>query len=593
MGRKRRAGKTRARPEIPRIQVAIGAAAITILTGLLFAGAAKLPFVNLDDPAYVLEQPFIARGFSLAGVKWSLTHFHGGNWHPLTSISHMLDCQFFGLNPVGHHVVNVLFHAATAGLLVLALEGLTGAFWRSTLVAAFFAWHPLRVESVAWVAERKDVLSAFFFVLTLYSYHNYVRRKSWRSYSIVLVLFALGLMCKPMLVTTPLILILLDYWPLRRWQAERWQKLLTEKIPLCVLCLLSSMATMLAQKSAISAIEQVPAVVRFANALDSYGFYLSRIFWPSRLSFFYPFPAHIGVASLVAVGVGLVGLTAACWVLRRTFPFILTGWLWFVVMLLPVIGIIQVGRQSHADRYTYLPQIGILIAVVWGVSKVTEGNRTAKVSALCAGGVMLSASAALTVRQLGYWKDSETLWRHAIDVIPENAFAHSTLSDYLLREGRVDDSFREAMEAVRLRPDDGESQNDLALAYFRMGKARDAAEHWRIAYDLRPDDLNVEVNYAWLLSTAIDPSLRDGPRAVQLVSDVLSRDGTNNPWILRAGGAALAEAGRFPEAIQMAEQARQIASAQQDKTLQQDLEMNLANYQRGRALRDPGVTPSP
>ena len=347
-----------------------------VIIWIVFGQATGFSFINYDDGLYVYGNPEVTKGLSLHGIGWAFTHVHGGNWHPLTSISHLFDCQFYGLNPGAHHFTNDLLHSIAVVLLFLALQQMTGARWRSAFVAALFAIHPLRAESVAWIAERKDVLSGVFFMLTLMAYVRYVKKPLFGNYCFVFVIFALGLMSKPMLVTLPFILLLLDYWPLGRLKNKQGiQQLVVEKIPLLVLSAASCMATLLAQKGAMASTQQLQLAPRIYNAFISCVVYLGQMFWPFRLGLFYPYAEHGLLAKGVLSAALLILISAIVFVLRKTHPYLITGWLWYLGMLVPVIGIIQVGLQAHADRYTYLSQIGLSVALVWGVTDVSRSWR--------------------------------------------------------------------------------------------------------------------------------------------------------------------------------------------------------------------------
>src|SRR5436190_7417110 len=595
---------TRAIPARPRknvggIVVSGIALSLIIITLLLFGRTFGYPFINFDDPAYILERPEITRGVTLSGIAWSFTHLHGGNWHPLTSLSHMLDCQLFDGHAGAHHFVNVLLHALSASLLFLVLRRMTagpnqtGSVWRSALVALVFAIHPLRVESVAWIAERKDVLSGLFFMLTLGAYVRYVHKPSIFQYVLILVSLACGLMAKPMLVTVPFVLLLLDYWPLRRFEQskQRLTRLLLEKLPLLVLVVISARATIIAQRDALSTVEQVPLKWRISNALVSYCIYVGKMFWPSNLGVFYPLPQNLFPWWQVALAVVFLlfgSVVAIAW--RGTRPYFFTGWFWFLGMLVPVIGIIQVGMQSRADRYTYLPEIGLAVAVVWGTAELIRGWHYQKQILATLAVIVSVALAACTSTQLGYWRDSETLWSHTIAVTSNNDVAHAYLADWLLRENRIEESRLQAEEAVQIRPGSSDAQNDLALALFRSGRLREAADHWQRSLELNPHSFNAQCNFAWLLATSPDPSLRDGTRAIQLTEDVLNGAGRDNPSVLRAAGAAYAETGQFDKAIAMAEEALEITRAQGNEALTEDLQHNIGNYRQRLPLRDPGLT---
>ena len=581
--------KNRIRPGLSRAQIAGVMAGLALGTFLLFCRAITFPFINLDDPTYVYEQVLIARGFSWAGVVWAFTHVHSGNWHPLTSISHMLDCELFGLNPGGPHLINIILHTVAVALLFLLLVRMTGSLWRSALVSVLFAWHPLRVESVAWISERKDVLSACFFFLTLLAWLHYVRTRSWIFYSLVLILFALGLMAKPMLVTLPFLLLLLDYWPTARFGQLSWVQLLLEKLPLFFLSLASSIATMFAQKESMSSVETVPLFFRLGNALDSYLVYVSKTFWPVDLGLVYPYPQKLPILLTITAAIVLGVFSVAAFLYRKRFPYLYVGWFWFLIALLPVIGLLQVGRQAYADRYTYLPHVGLLIAIVWGLDALTAAWRYRQGIAWAAAGLVLFALGQASYSQLGLWQDPVKLWVHTIDATDDNYVAHSNLADVLMHRGMVAQSLAASEEAVRLNPGAADAQNNLALALSHSGRAREAAEHWEIAYRLKPRDKNVECNLGWFLATTPDSSLRDGARAVELTQDLLQQGGRDNPRALRAAGAAMAESGRFSDAIMLAEQALSLARAGSNTALVDDLNLNLANYHSRLSWRDPGI----
>ena len=334
---------------------------LTALTWVVFAPAIHAEFINYDDQTYVYQEPKVTAGLSIQGMIWAFTHFHSENWHPLTTISHMLDCQIYGLNPGGHHFTNVVLHTFAVILLFLVLRQMTGAIWLSGFVAAVFAIHPLRVESVAWVSERKDVLSAVFFMLILSAYTHYARKPSLNRYLLVVLLFALGLLSKSMLVTVPFVLLLLDYWPLQRSvDLAALRKFALEKIPLVLLAVASCVVTLFAQKGTVSSLEKLPFLWRLTNACATYLIYIWQMIWPVRLLPFYYHPgSHLPPWSIAVSIALLVALTALAFGARQSRPYLLTGWLWYLGMLLPVIGIVQVSMQARADRYTYLPQIGL------------------------------------------------------------------------------------------------------------------------------------------------------------------------------------------------------------------------------------------
>ena len=426
---------------------------LAAITWLVFGQTLRHEFVNYDDDEYVFKNAQVARGLTLEGIVWAFTHVHSANWHPLTWISHMLDCQFYGLNPGGHHLTNVLLHAATAILLFLVLRQMTGTFWRSAFVAAVFAIHPLRVESVAWVAERKDVLSGLFFMLTIGAYVRYARAPwSPLRYGLVVLLFALGLMCKPMLVTMPFVLLLLDYWPLNRFatlqgQAEHTnirRRLILEKLPLLGLGLASCVVTLFAQRDSMAPVAKISLPLRLGNAVVAYVDYLREMFWPADLAVLYPWEeARLGVSNTVGAIVLLAGISAGVFVLRRR-RYLVTGWLWYLVMLGPVIGILQVGNQARADRYTYLPQIGLYLLLTWGAADLCARWRYRRLLLASLSGIILVALIFSARAQASYWQDSETLWSHALACTTDNIIAEGNLGQACYAKGkdaRGDDLF--------------------------------------------------------------------------------------------------------------------------------------------------------
>ena len=448
-----------------------------VLTWVVFGQTLRYDFVNYDDPRYVYQNTRITSGINFANVAWAFSHIHSENWHPLTTITHMLDCQLHGLNAGWHHFTNVLLHCLAVVLLFVALERMTGALWRSAFVSAVFAVHPLHVESVAWIAERKDVLSAFFFMLTLLAYLHYTRAPSIGRYLTVALVVALGLMSKPMLVTLPFVLLLLDYWPLGRFEAHRSNtgrrllQLVLEKIPLIALSAVSSIVTFLAQRGAIGWTEQLPVSARISNALVAYVIYIRQMFWPARLAVFYPHPENrLPVWEISLAFIVLVGITAAAFVFRKKAPYFVTGWLWYLGMLVPVIGLVQVGWQGHADRYTYLPQIGLYIAVTWAVTDLTRSWRFQRMALGVAALIVVGALSWRCWLQTSYWRDSETLFTHALAVTSNNDVALNNLGIIFLDKGQLDDAISKLQAAIDLRPENGPAHDNLAKALLKKGR---------------------------------------------------------------------------------------------------------------------------
>jgi tetratricopeptide (TPR) repeat protein len=598
---------------------------------VVFAQTFRFDFVNYDDPSYVYQNTRITSGIDFANVAWAFTHVHSENWHPLTTITHMLDCQLHGLNAGWHHFTNVLLHCLAVVLLFVALERMTGALWRSAFVAAVFAVHPLHVESVAWIAERKDVLSALFFMLTLLAYLHYTRTPSIGRYLTVAIVFALGLMSKPMLVTLPFVLLLLDYWPLARFDAHRPKtghqlvRLILEKMPLIALSAVSSLITFLAQRGAIGWTEQLPMSERIINAVVAYVVYIRQMFWPTELAVFYPHPENrltiweVGLALII-----LVGVTAAAFVLRKKAPYFVTGWLWYLGMLVPVIGLLQVGWQGHADRYTYLPQIGLYIAVAWAVTDLTRSWRFQRIALGTAAVLLIGALSCCAWVQTSYWRNSETLFTHAlavtsnndvalnnlgiifldkgeldeaisklqaaIDLRPENAPAHDNLAKALLRKGQVAEAMVHYHKFLELDPANVEARNTLGTALIQQKRVREAIDQWQEVLATQPENGNASSNLAWVFATSPDDSIRDGRRAIELGERALRISGGKIPMIYKVLAAAYAENGRFAEAVETAQRGADLATIQGNPALAAELQNNIALYQTGRPLRDSTLT---
>jgi protein O-mannosyl-transferase len=618
-------------PKVNRWWLTIGICiALASLTWLVFGQTLWHDFVNYDDPRYVYENTRITSGLSISGIAWAFTHIHSMNWHPLTTISHMLDCQLYGLKAGWHHFTNVLLHTLAAILLFLALRQMTEAAWRSAFVAAIFAIHPLRVESVAWVAERKDVLSGVCFMLTLLAYVYYTRAPSLRRYLGVALVFVLGLMSKPMLVTLPLVLLVLDYWPLSRIGGQRsgtGRQLImpvVEKIPLIALSAVSSFVTLLAQKGAVGWTEQLPIAARINNAVVSYAAYIWQMFWPVRLAVFYPHPEHrLPLVEIISCLLLLICITAVAVALRKQRPYLITGWLWYLGMLVPVIGLVQVGWQGRADRYTYLPQIGLYIAATWGVADLTAFYKHQRTILSTAAILVIGSLSLCAWVQTTYWRDSETLFRHALAVTANNDVAENNLGIVFLGQGKVDDAISLLQAAVDLRPDNSPAHENLAKALLQKGQVSDALIHYRKLLELQPDNIEVHnivgtvltqqgrvgegveewqkvlaiqpdngnamSNLAWVFATSPDESLRDGAKAVQLAERALHISARRIPILFRTLAAAYAESGRFSEAIQTAKRGIELANSQGNSGLATELQGNIALYQERQPLRDPSL----
>jgi len=510
----------------------------------VFGQTIRYDFVNFDDDLYVYNAPAIKAGLTVKGIGLAVTAPHAHNWHPLTTISHMLDCQLYGLNAGGHHATNVLLHAVAVLLLFSVLRQMTGAFWKSAIVAALFAIHPLHVESVAWVSERKDVLSAIFFFLMLIMYARYTRAPSIIRYLAVAVLFATGLMSKPMLVTAPFILLLVDYWPLRRLekpsavtnaknpragkQKRGAQNLLLEKIPLLVLSAGACAITFMLQKRATGAIPPLPLLWRVQNALVSYVIYIWKTVWPTQLAIFYPHPNNtLTIWQVAGAMTLLLGITLAAIALRKQRPYLFTGWFWYVGMLVPVIGLVQVGEQGHADRYTYLPHIGLFLVAVWLVADELAVREATAPYAVAAAGVIVVALASAAFVQASYWRNSETLWTHAIAVTSDNDLAHNNLGYLCTDRGELDSAISHFATAASIRSRKLDPHYNVGSAFVEMnladalglkGLADEAMLHYEEAIKLVPNYADAYYNRGNILfaNGRVDEAIADWEKSLQL-----------------------------------------------------------------------------
>lgn len=545
-------------------------------------------FVNYDDNRYVTANPHVLTGLALDNVRWAFTATAASNWHPLTWLSHMADCQLYGLNPRGHHLMSVLFHIANTVLLFLVLGRMTGALWRSAFVAALFALHPLHVESVAWVAERKDVLSTLFFMVTLLAYARYVERPGPARYLPVLCSFALGLMAKPMLVTLPFVLLLLDWWPLGRFSAtgpgipdrpdetaplaqtgarSAAGRLVLEKVPLLLLSVASAIVTVYAQKSgeALASTEVVPLGLRISNALVAYAAYIGKMVWPGNLAIIYPLPAQVPSWEAAGAVLLLGGVSVIVFRRMRRSPFLLVGWLWFLGTLVPVIGLVQVGIQAMADRYTYIPFIGLFIMIAWGVPQLLEGWRHRRIALAAAAVVIVVLFSVATWRQTGYWKDSRALFTHAIDHTTGNYMAHLNLGTALAEQGNLAEAEKHYREALRINP-------NLAMAYFNLGntlmaqgRSAESVGCYLEAVRIAPNYVNAHYNLGVAFS-----GLGMNREAVTAYAEALRI----RPDFAKARtglGIALAREGRFEEAASQFSEALRLNPADAEARKNLDL----------------------
>lgn len=480
---------------------------LILINWIVFGQTLRHEFINFDDDTYVYDNSMVQGGLTEKGVVWAFTHTQGSNWHPLTTLSHEADCEFFGLNPEGHHLHNLLLHCASVILLYCVLWQMTANVWASAFVAAVFAIHPLRVESVAWVSERKDVLSGFFFFLTLGAYVRYTRATwSLSRYLPVLVFYALGLMSKPMLVTLPMILFLLDYWPLNRFEpVEKFKfsilrKLVIEKIPLLLMSLAVGLITLFVQDRAIQAAQTVPLMLRLGNIPVSGMVYLGQLFYPVNLAVFYPYPAAGYLPwEVFSSALLLVVITVIVFRRRQKRPYLLVGWAWYLVMLLPVIGFVQAGAQAHADRYTYLPEIGLCLALTWWVQDFSRSWPHCRLMTGSIAVIIVLALVPVAHTQAAYWYDSESLWTHTLACTTNNGLAESNLANDLFHKGRLTEAITHAEAALAIQPDYPDAQNCLGMALLQSGQVDEAIAHFQSALKFNPDFASARNNYGLAL----------------------------------------------------------------------------------------------
>jgi tetratricopeptide (TPR) repeat protein len=555
----------------PRLRTILFCFLLILVSSAVFAGVRTHQFV-FDDLGFISRNALVKDGLTGNGFVWAFTTRLMGIWHPVTWLSHMLDCQLFGVAPAGPHLMNLFFHIANTLLLFLLLLYCTRAEWPSFIVAALFAIHPLHVESVAWVAERKDVLSAFFWLLTMWAYVGYVRSPGWRRYALVLISFCLGLMAKPMLVTLPLVLLLWDYWPLGRWAPQgaaapdtgqpagnfpypriTLKRLVWEKTPLFVLVVLFSLVTIYAQQAGamVVSLADIPLGARISNALVAYVSYLGKTVFPFHLAVLYPHPGN-AIPGWKVLGSAL-GLALLSWMIirrARRYPYLLVGWLWFLGTLVPVIGLVQVGMQAMADRYTYIPLIGIFIMAAWGMADLLASWRCPKFLLPLVAGVMIAVYGTVAWFQVGYWRDAVTLFQHTLSVTPNNPMIEGALAEALYYRGEKDQALVHFQEFIILNP-------PLGLA-----------------------------GVAWVMATTRNPKLLNGAKAVELARLANQMTSFQQPEALDTLAAAYAEAGNFPEAISTAQRALKLARASGRSDLAREIQQRLALYRQGRPYRD-------
>jgi tetratricopeptide (TPR) repeat protein len=603
---------------------------LALAVWLIYGQTLGHQFVNYDDEDYVTTNAQVSRGVTLGGIVWAFTHMHSANWHPLTWISHMVDCQLYGLNAGGHHFTNLFIHAVNAILLFFLLRQMTGALWRSAFVAALFAVHPLRVESVAWVSERKDVLSGLFFLLTLIAYVRYTRAPDRRRYLLVLVLAGCGLMSKPMLVSLPLVLLLLDHWPLQRLpslslaSAENRKilaRLVLEKWPLFLFVIASSVLTIIAQRGSMQPIWRISFGARIANAAITYVQYIGQMFWPKDLAVMYPWYAGRLQPSRIALSASILAIICIAVFLLRRRRYLMTGWLWFLIMLVPVIGILHVGNQSSADRYTYLPLIGLFVALTWGVAALAVNLPYRRILFSSLALVALAALIFSARIQAAYWRDGETLWSHAVVATTQNIIAEGNLGDALYRHkgkpaeawihyekslrinrhqpevlssvgvfylesGQLEAAQSHFEEALAIEPNFADAHYNLGNLYLQLGEAQQALNHYQRTLEMNPDDIQALNNRAWILATWPNSSIRNGLKAVVLAEHADSLASGRNQVVAATLAAAYAETGRFPEAVRTAERAMRLAASEGKDARAFSIREQLETYKSGNAFRD-------
>lgn len=603
-----------------------------------YAGVRQCELIALDDPSFIQDNPIVRAGLSWRGLQYAFGVEYLDNWHPLVLLSFMLDCQLFGPNPAALHWVNLGYHLLGTVVLFLALTRLTGATARSAVVAALFGLHPLHVESVAWISERKDVLSGLFWAWALWAYAGYARRPGGRRYGLVLVLFTLGLMSKPMMVTFPCVLLLLDWWPLRRWGGGARPsagplppgapppvlsagRLWWEKLPFFALTLADCLVTYWVQKrgGGVASLEAISLPARLGNAAVSYVTHVARTLWPEGLAVIYPYQGIPPVGAVLGAVLGLLLVSLLCLSFSGRRAYLLVGWLWFLGVMVPAVGIVQVGLQSMADRHTYLPSIGLFLMAVWGVgdwlAPLRHGRWIARVLTV----TVLSACLLCTSAQVRHWRNSETLFRHALAVTTGNAVAHYGLGRALMERGQTEDAAEQFRQALRLRPDYANPNHDLGVLLLGVGRPAEAAPYLAAAVQADPGDPRGHLNYAlalervgqaraavaqyaeaargdpgsfvahnnlaWLLATHPDASLRDGPAAVAHARRACELTEWKTPFLLGTLAAACAEAGQFAEAVQYAEQTIRLATAAGQGTVAEQNRQLLQLYRAGRPFR--------
>ena len=521
---------------------------LVILTLSVYIQIKNHDFINLDDTEYVTDNSHVREGIKLKTVTWAFGSTHASNWHPLTWLSHMMDCQLFGVDPGRHHLINLLLHIINTLLLFIVLKKMTGSLWQSGFVASLFAIHPLHVESVAWISERKDVLSTLFWMLTMWSYTFYVKAPDIKRYILVFLFLALGLMSKPMLVTLPFVLILLDYWPLGRIRIHSRKSIshiFIEKIPLFVLVAISSAITFLVQKQggAVSSLDAIPVNIRISNALVSYGAYIVKMIWPSKMAVLYPLSDIIPWWKILLSCTLLISMSYLAIRHIKKRPYISVGWFWYLGTLVPVIGIVQVGRQAMADRYTYIPLIGIFIIICWAASEVIARWKHIKTTVIAVATAIILALIPVTFLQVKHWRNSITLFEHALGVTRGNNSLHNNLGVVLEKQGKADEAIKHYLEALRINPEYEKAHNNLGNVLEKQGRRDEAIKHYLEAIRINPGFAKAHYNLGVALKDLghIDEAMKHFSEAVRINPDY--EEAHNNL------GVVLKKQGRVDEAI--------------------------------------------
>ena len=538
--------------------------ALILSTLLVFRQVSNFDFIKYDDHLYVYENPHVLNGLTRDGVIWAFTTNRSSNWLPLTWLSHMLDCQLFGANPGRMHLMNLILHLANTLLLFAVFRKMTGALWPSAFVAAAFAIHPMHVESVAWIAERKDVLSTLFLLLTLAAYVSYVKNRGMARYALTLLLFALGLLAKPMLVTLPFLLLLLDYWPLERIRRQRIEgtsqkvsavRLIAEKVPLFALSAVSSVITFLAQRGggSVIGINALPLGYRIANVFLSYARYTGKLFWPQNLAVFYPFDVDRFAFWQVAMCILLL-LVISIFVISfgRNRKYLPVGWFWFVGTLVPVIGFVQVGLQGLADRYTYIPYIGLFIIIAWGLPELLSKWPQRKIALGLSMVIVLTALGICTHRQVSFWDNSFTLFSHAIEVTQNNYIVHNNLGVAYDKLGRYQEAIESYKQAIRIEPDYADAHNNLGITYGKLGRWQDAIESYKQAIRIEPDyaEAHYNLGFAYDELGLYQDAIESYKQAIRIKPDLAEAH-----YNL---GVAYGKLGRYQDALESYKQAIRI-----------------------------------